>query len=219
MDKKRIRTVFLDYDGTLHNSMHIYKPAFLKAYRYLEKHHGAPKREWTYDEISQFLGQTPTEMWNAFGKGLSDEAKNKASSVISEEMRRLIEAGEARLFEGALDTLHILKERGYALVFISNCKNYYMHAHAETFGLDKLFDRMVCSETYPGVEEKHQVLAKTMEDFSEEMVIVGDRTHDIKAGKINGIHTIGAAYGFARQGELDDADQIISNVRELTDIL
>ncbi len=219
MDKTAIQTIFLDYDGTLHDSMHIYGPAFLKAYEYLKEHHGAPEKDWTYEEISQFLGQTPKEMWNAFGKDLTEEAKNKASSIISEEMRRLIEKGEAKLFDGALKTLRRLKEKGYALIFISNCKNYYLNAHAKQFGLDELFDSMVCSETYPGVEEKHRVLSIIKQDYPEEMIIVGDRIHDIEAGKKNNIHTVGATYGFAREGELREADLLIDDIRELTDIL
>jgi phosphoglycolate phosphatase len=47
---------------------------------------------------------------------------------------------------------------------------------------------------------------------------VGDRRHDMEAGRKNGILTIGCAYGFARPGELDGADRIITNVAELRDI-
>ncbi len=215
MNPRRFETIFLDYDGTLHDTLRIYAPAFRKAYAYLVKTHGAPEHEWSDKEISQFLGQTPSEMWDQFGGDLSDEAKADASRRISEDMERRIRSGEPRLFPGTLDVLAELKRRGHALVFISNCKNYYLKAHAELFGLDEYFDRMVCSETYTDIEQKHDVLGRVMQDFDAPMVIVGDRHHDIEAGRHHGIHTIGAAYGFGSQSELAAADETIDDIHEL----
>lgn len=54
--KEDIRTIFFDYDGTLHDSLRIYALAFKKAYAYLvEEGHTEPK-EWSDKEISHWLG-------------------------------------------------------------------------------------------------------------------------------------------------------------------
>ncbi|MGM0435823.1 MAG: HAD family hydrolase [Bacillota bacterium] len=210
-----VKTLFLDYDGTLHDSLNLYAPAFRKAYRALVRHHGAKERTWSDEEISGFMGQTPSEMWASFGPSIGEEAKQEASKLISQEMERGIKNGNAVLYDGALETLETLKNRGYKLVFISNCKNYYMHAHTKQFGLDRYFDAMVCSQTYEGVERKADVLSEIKKDFEGPMAIVGDRHHDMEAGRENALFTIGSTYGFAKKGELDEADYLIDDITEL----
>ncbi|MFW6285477.1 MAG: HAD family hydrolase [Bacillota bacterium] len=209
------KTLYFDYDGTLHDSLYVYAPAFRKAYRALVEHHGANDRTWSDDEIKPFLGQTPSEMWASFGHEIGEKAKKKASELISKHMREAIKNGDAKLYSGALDTLRKLKERGYNLVFISNCMTYYMDAHAEQFGLDELFDRMVCSETYPGVERKADVLAQVRKDFEGKAAIIGDRWHDMEAGRENGLTTVAATYGFGNDEELGQADYAIESPKDL----
>ncbi len=208
-------TIYLDYDGTLHDSLHVYAPAFRKAYEALVKDHGAKDRTWTDEGIKPFLGQTPSEMWANFGGDIGEDAKDKASQLISKHMEKAISEGEARLYDGALETLRTLKARGYKLVFISNCLTYYMEAHAEQFGLEQYFDRMVCSGTYQGVERKADVLMKVREDFPGKAAMVGDRWHDMEAGEKNGLTTIGATYGFGDPDEISDADITINNITDL----
>jgi len=218
MDKKDIKTIFLDYDGTLHDSLHVYAPAFRKAYRHLVEHHGLKEKKWRDEEFGRFLGMTPKEMWDIFGADLPEQVKAEASAILGEEMRRLVEDGHARLYEGALATLADLRKKGYKLVFISNCKDYYMRAHAKVFGLGEYFDRMVCSDTFEGIEAKHLVLERVKADFPEKMAIVGDRHHDMEAGRFNGLLTIAARYGFGGKEELQDADIHIEDVTELQEL-
>lgn len=161
------------------------------------------------------MGQTPSEMWASFGSSIGESAKKEASTLISREMKKGIDNGNAVLYKGALDTLETLKARGYALVFISNCKTYYMQAHAEQFGLDRYFDAMVCSQTYEGIERKADVLNQIKKDFEGPMAIVGDRHHDMEAGRENGLYTLAATYGFAKPGELHDADYSIESITDL----
>mgnify|MGYP001489483243 CR=1 FL=1 len=51
-----MKYIIFDYDGTLHNSIKIYKPAFMTAYDYLVDNGYAKKREFSDQEISKFLG-------------------------------------------------------------------------------------------------------------------------------------------------------------------
>ncbi len=209
-----IKTLFFDYDGTIHNSIKIYGPAFRKAYSYLVEEGFAVKREWSDKEISYWLGFNPQEMWEKFMPDLEEHIRSKCSAMIGEEMKSLTDKGKPELYEGALDTLKYLKSRGYRLIFISNCKISYRDSHSRLFGLGDYFEELVCSEEYNFIP-KYEILRDIKGKYPEKMVIIGDRFQDIEAGKKNDIYTIGCSYGFPLEGELDEADLIIENISEL----
>lgn len=213
-----IRTIFFDYDGTLHNSIHIYSPAFTKAYDFLVKEGAADMRNWTNKEISYWLGFNPQDMWKNFMPNLCDDLRQQCSNIISEEMKSLMNQGKSILYEGAIETLEYLKSKEYHLIFISNCKTYYKECHTSLFNLDYYFESMVCSDDFAFIP-KAEILSKIKSLYPEEMVIIGDRKQDIDAGKKNNIYTIGCSYGFALNGELNDADIIINNILELKQLL
>lgn len=211
---KDIKTIFFDYDGTIHNSIKVYAPAFKKAYSYLVEEGLAEPKEWNEKEISYWLGFNSIEMWKNFMPELSDEYKNRCRKMIGEEIKKLTEQGKAVLYEGALQTLEYLKSKGYHLIFISNCGNYYMNLHNKVFNLDKYFEEMVCSEKYKFIP-KYEILQHIMKNYPKDMVIVGDRKHDVECGKYNNIYAIGCSYGFAVDGEIANADLIIDSITEL----
>jgi len=210
----RIRTIFLDYDGTLHNSIKIYGPAFRKSYAYLVDRGLAGAKDWSDKEISYWLGFSPPQMWASFMPHLDEDTRRKCSAIVGEEMRSLTEKGQAQLYDGALETLKYLRDKGYQLVFISNCKTAYKNTHTELFNLGDYFRELVCSEEYDFIP-KYEVLKAIKQNYQEEMVIVGDRLQDIEAGSKNGIYTIGCSYGFALEGELEEADFIIDDINDL----
>lgn len=214
IDFAEIKTMIFDYDGTLHNSIKIYAPAFRKAYGYLVQQGLAEEKVWGEKEISHWLGFNSKEMWDAFMPHLSQEMKEHCSKILGEEMKRLVEAGEPVLYEGAIDTLDYLKNKGFRLVFLSNCRRYYRDAHKATFSLDRYFEDMVCSEEHSFIP-KHEIMSRIKGKYPEKQVIIGDRAQDIEAGLKNGIYTIGCTYGFAAEGELKDADLLINDIIEL----
>jgi len=52
----------------------------------------------------------------------------------------------------------------------------------------------------------------------DQTVVVGDRIHDIEAGRAAGAYTVGCLYGFGDPRELDEADWQVENVRELQEL-
>ncbi|QHQ60966.1 HAD-IA family hydrolase [Anaerocolumna sedimenticola] len=212
-----IRTIFFDYDGTLHDSLKIYSLAFKKAYVYLVNEGLAEDKEWSDKEISYWLGYNAKEMWKSFRPDLSSELQQYCSNIIGSEMKELIEQGKPVLYEGAFDVLSYLKNTGFHLIFISNCNVYYMESHKKLFQLDRYFDTFLCSEEY-NYNPKSEIISNIKNLYPEKMVIVGDRKQDMDAGVKNGIYTIGCRFGYARATELEEADILIDDIRELTGI-
>ena len=213
-----IKTIFFDYDGTLHDSMKIYMPAFLKAYDYLVEHKYATKRTWTTSDIKVFLGQNPKEMWESFTPKLDSEIIKIVSQIISKSMEEDIYSNKAVLYDGSIQVLEYLKSKGYKLVYLSNSKNYYLDAHQKSFNLSQYFDKMICSEMY-GFIPKKLILEQIKSEFSGEMVMIGDRIHDMESGYHNNIHTIACDYGYGSPEELKDAEFHIQDIRDLLHLI
>ncbi len=63
MKLSNIKTIYFDYDGTLHNSIKIYAPAFKKAYDFLVENNYAKQKMWRDEEIAKWLGYTSKILW------------------------------------------------------------------------------------------------------------------------------------------------------------
>jgi phosphoglycolate phosphatase len=213
-----VKTIYFDFDGTLHKSVKIYSPAFRKAYDFLVDNKKAEPREWKDEEISRWLGYTRIEMWDDFMKDLDESFKDRAGAIIGREMQDQMLSGKGCLYENTIEVLKTLKQRGFKLVFLSNCSIRYMEAAIDAFNLDDYFDDMVCSEMYDFIP-KHEVLKLIKDKYPVNQVIVGDRFHDIEAGVENGIYTVYCEYGYGEEKEGNMASAKIKDIRELLSLI
>ncbi len=209
-------TVFFDYDGTLHNSMAIYGPAFRAAYAWLVEEGHMPPREFTDEWISQWLGWTTEDMWTTFAPNLPSPIWRHAAGIVGSEMARLTEEGTARLFEGVPEMLAKLKSAGYQLAFLSNCRTYYMQVHRKMFGLDAYFDAYYWAEGYNDIP-KWEIYQQVCNRHAFPQVMVGDRFHDVEVATKANIPFIGCAYGFGLEGELKDATAVVESPAQVFD--
>ena len=213
-----IRTVILDYDGTIHDSTKNYIFAFKQAYEYLVAGGHAVPRDWQDAEITKWLGYSSKAMWENFMPDLDEEIRAHASKMIGQILFEKAQTGQAVLYPGALETLQALKEKGYRLVFLSNCSRAYMEAHRESFNLDRYFDGMYCTEDFDFIP-KYEIFESIQAVFPGGYLIVGDRFQDIEVAEHHPVRTVGCRYGFGFPGELDSADMLIGDIRELNDLL
>ena len=196
-------TVFLDYDGTLHDCMRLYGPAFRAAYASLVEQGYCEPREFEDAWIAKWLGWTIRDMWETFQPELPEEVWRPASHLVGVEMNRLLDEGAGALFEGIPEALTQLKEEGYTIVFLSNCARSYRDRHAAAFGLDAWIDAYHCAGDFPGLE-KWEIYQQVAERYPKPHVMVGDRFHDIEVATRAGIPSIGCTWGYGA-GELDTA--------------
>lgn len=207
-------TLFLDYDGTLHESLHVYAPAFRLAYADLVRQGLAPEQSITDAQIGRWLGYTAQEMWTTFLPHLHEAQWKAASKTVGAEMLRLTQQGSARLYPGALDALAQLKATGYQLVFLSNCSRPYMDAHRQAFQLDRFFSAFFCIADYP-VTAKTELYQIAAQERPDTHIIIGDRFHDLAVAQQFGLPAIGCRYGYGEQNELNAASIAIDTVAEL----
>ena len=205
-------SVIFDYDGTIHNSMLTYAPAFRDTLKWLSDGGYISGREYSDEEISYWLGFNSTDMWSRFQPELDPAVREEARIRLGEDMAERIEKnGEGALYEGAGDMLLSLKAEGHTLIFLSNCRFHYMERHKRVFGLERFFDFFYCCEAF-GFIPKYEIFRRIAPEHRAPFIVVGDRFHDIETSVQNGLPSIGCGYGYGSPGELDKADIIVNSV-------
>lgn len=210
--------LIFDYDGTIHESMKTYAPAFRNTCKWLSDNGYMSAKNYTDKEISYWLGFNSTDMWNKFLPDSDIEIREKARIMLGEDMAMRIENGEGALFPNAEQVLAELKKQKHTLIFLSNCRIKYMERHSRVFGLDRFFDYFYCCEEFDFIP-KYQIFRLFSLQHNGQYIVIGDRFHDIETAVKNGLKSIGCGYGYASEGELEDADIIVSDITEIPQAL
>lgn len=206
--------IIFDYDGTLHNCLLIYAPAFRAISARLAAEGLIPHSTYTDDEIGSWLGLPSAEMWATFAPNLAMDKRREASEFVYRGMIGAIESGTARLYPGAADVLATLKTAGHKLFFLSNCQHKYMAAHRAAFHLDEFFDDMYCAEDF-GWRTKAEIYPEIVAAHPGDYLMIGDRRHDMEVATTHSIPAIGCAYGYGTANELAPARHIAHSVAEI----
>lgn len=214
------KAVIFDLDGTLSDSIHSIKYCTDRALAPLGF---GPFSE---DDYKYFVGDgAATLIRRALGAS-GDEVGVYFEDTFAryKELFAVDCMYEVKPYEGIVELLNALKERGVKLAVFSN------KPHAETirvieylFGKD-MFD--VLHGQIEGVPIKPDPTGafRIMEQLSlqpEEVLYLGDTATDMKTGKGAGLFTIGALWGFRKREELEEnhADAIIGHPLELLEYL
>lgn len=213
-----MKNLIFDYDGTLHDCIRIYAPAFRQVCRLLAAQGYMEQREWSETEISRWLGYSSREMWDAFAPDLPEEQKKRCSEQIGAEMLRQIQAGNARLYPHVPEILERLKKQGYCLIFLSNCRKAYMEAHRRQFGLERYFSEFYCTEDYDW-KPKTEIFPEICRQFAGEFLVIGDRKHDREVARQFHLPFIGCSYGYGKKEELAGADFLAQSPEDILGFL
>lgn len=211
--------ILFDMDGTLLQTEKLSTPAFQRTFDQLRK-----KGLWDGEtpdesEITNVLGMTIDQVWKKLLPGASDEAIEAADTFLLENEIQLIHERVTDLYPGVLDTLQDLHERGAALFIASNGQEAYIDALCDEYNLKPLMTDLYSAGRFR-TRTKNDLVARLLKDYQvKKAIMVGDRHSDVEAGTSNGLFTIGCDFGFAKPGELDGADVVITDFPQLLDHL
>lgn len=214
MDKVNRKYVAFDWDGTLHNTLKLYSESVRRAYDFLVSGGYAREREFTEEQLSKYLGMTAQDMWADFMPDLEPAVQKEAERIVGSSMVELVLSGAAVLYDGVEQMLDELKQAGFELMILSNCKIAYLDAHRKLFGLDKWFTAYYPAEEYDFIP-KEDILKLAMQEYPGEYAMIGDRYLDIYAGNVCGAYTVGCRYGFGSLEELAEADFVAKNIKDV----
>jgi phosphoglycolate phosphatase len=153
-------------------------------------------------------------MWGQFHPELDPEIREKARIMLGQDMAQRVDSGEGALYEGAEEMLTELKNSGYTLIFLSNCRFHYLERHKRVFGLDRFFDYFYCCEAFDFIP-KYEIFRKIAPNHEGSFIVIGDRFHDIETAVKNSLSSVGCAYGYGSLEELSDADIIVKDITEI----
>ena len=208
-----------DMDGTLLQTEKVAVPAFKKTFEAL-KEQGEFQGELPSDEkFTSVFGMTLEDIWKELLPGQSKEVHLKADGLMLKYELEILQQEDVHLYPHVKQTLQELKQQGIHLFVASNGQDEYIRAICERFEISELFTDLYSAGRFQ-TDSKDDLVAKLLHDHQiQKAVMVGDRKSDIQAGKANGLYTVGCCFGFADEGELAGADQLIHSFQEMKSIL
>lgn len=212
-------TVFFDLDGTLTDS----GEGITKSVQYaLKKEFGIEVEDPA--SLRSFVGPPLKEQFMAYTG--CDEAQGERAVEAYREYFKPIGIFENRLYPGIQEMLRQLSSEGLSLVLTSSKPEGFCRIILEHFGIDVYFSAIVGSEmdgrrtAKPDVIEE-ALLRTGMQDRRGEVVMVGDKMHDLIGARACGLDAIGVTYGYGSLEELSGqgAACIVDTPRELRNVL
>lgn len=154
-------------------------------------------------------------------------SREKAMEAVDKYRERFSVTGifENEPYEGIHQLLANLKSAGYTLAIASSKPEVFTKRIIEHFELSPYFTKVCGSELDGRRTDKAEVITYALEKLGspapENVVMVGDRKHDILGAKKNGLTSIGVLYGFGDEAELHEAgaDYIAATVNDIGGII
>jgi phosphoglycolate phosphatase-like HAD superfamily hydrolase len=212
--------VIFDMDGTLFETDTLLVPVHHRVFETLRAEGLYEHETPPVERLLSCLGMLLEDIWRQVMPGSTEAARQRADVLLLQYEMEGLAQGEGRLYPYVEETLRELKDRGVKLFVASNGLEDYVKGVARYRGIAELFDGLYSAGEY-ATASKVDLVARLLKDHGVKSAwMVGDRSSDVEAGKGNGLQTIGCSYAtYGRAAELDGADVLITDFRELTRLL
>ena len=175
------------------------------------------------DDLCKFIGPPLKDSFMNF-YGFNEEDALKAITFYREYFS-VTGLYENVVYENFEDILIALKEQNKSLIIATSKPTVFAEKILEHFNLKKYFDFIAGSNLDNTRTKKADVISYALEQQglteTSEMIMIGDREHDIIGAKALGIESIGVLHGYGSYGELSNsgANYIVKDVNELKSLL
>lgn len=208
------KAIFFDLDGTLTES----GEGITKSVQYALEKIGKPEED--LEKLKVFVGPPLIEQFMKYA-GV-DEATGRKAVEFYRERYEVKGIYENHPYESVEEMLQELKRKGYILAVASSKPEYYVTQILDYFKLSSYFDVVVGSEMNGARTSKSEVIEEAlkrinMSDKRNEVLMVGDKEHDVLGARAAGLDCVAVAYGYGTQEELTEANplKIVDSVDEL----
>lgn len=216
-DIKIVKSIIFDFDGTLHNTIKIYYPAFSSGVEFLREQGFARDFELSEKNVARFLGEKPNFAYDLIANGADESLKREVMALVGKKMDENIKNGLGELYESTIKVLEELS-KNYDLYILSNCRESYLDTALDVYGIKKYFKKYFAAETYDFLP-KEDIIKKERQNIKEEIIFVGDRHHDMEAARKNNLKSIFCSYGFGNVSEGKYSTYKINSIKEILNLL
>ncbi len=215
----KYRHYLFDLDGTLTDP----REGITRCVQYALRHFGilVEDRRTLYPFIGPPLVPSFMEFY--------DLSKEQAEEALAVYRSRFSTKGwaENEVLAGIPEMLSTLRKQGKELHVASSKPEIFVLRILEHFGLKEYFSIIAGSDMEGKRTEKADVIREVIrrgnfsQDRLQEVVMVGDRKHDVIGARLCGIDSVGVYTGFAGENELEEAgaDYVCHGIGELTALL
>lgn len=206
--------MLFDFDGTVvDNSEGIYN-----CIRYALEKKGKPALD--AKTLRRFIGPS---LFDSFMWHCTDDA-GEAEELVALYRERYAPVGttEVRVYEGMKEALEKIRALGVKTAVCSSKPYDFVRKISLEQGLEPLFDGFFCPGFSSHVSDKSGLALEAVSFFGvekEESVLVGDTRFDVSAARDAGIECVGVLYGFSEDSELDEADYVAAEVKDIYELL
>ncbi len=209
--------ILFDLDGTLTDSAE----GIVNSVLYALQQKGIEEHD--REKLNAFVGPPLADSFMKY-YGLSEEEAREMISLY----RAYFEPkgwAENRVYEGIPKVLEELCAQGRHLLVATSKPEAFAKRILEHFDLTKYFELIRGASMDEKLSRKEQVIACVIEEIGaehvKEMVMVGDREHDVIGARLNGLPCVGVLYGYGSREELEAAGAaaVCPTVRELPEYL
>lgn len=214
---KNYDVILFDLDGTLTDS----SPGIINSIIYALNKYGISVADTAV--LRKFLGPPLHESFKEHF-GFDDEKAMEAVHYYREyfSTKGLL---ENEVYDGVYELLKCLSDNGKRLVVATSKPQQFTDRIMKHFDLEKYFEFIAGSNMDGTRSKKAEVIEYALNKCRitdrSNVVMVGDRKHDIIGAKIVGIDSIGVEYGYGDYDELNTAGAtyIVKTVNELKNII
>lgn len=209
--------LIFDMDGTLFQTDKILESSLQDTFGYLKS-----LGEWAsatpIEKYREIMGVPLPVVWETLLPDHSNEIRHRANDYFHKKLLGNIADGRGALYPHVIELFERLKQAGCPIFIASNGQAEYLNAIvgyyrldawiAETFSIQHIQSQNK-ADLVGHILKKHRI---------EQAAVVGDRLSDILAAKKNGLMAVGCRFDFAQEEELMQADAVIDDLLELTEL-
>jgi phosphoglycolate phosphatase len=208
-------SVLFDLDGTLSDNY----PGIARSIAYALERLGAEQPAPA--ALRSCMGPPLRE---SFRRLLATDDAEAIEHAIALYRERYADVGwrENVVYDGVPETLASLGASGVRLFLCTSKPEVYARRILMLFGLSEHFEGIYGADLAGTLDDKVKLLRHLADRESVDTsraIMIGDRSHDIRAARMNGARSIGVLWGYGTREEFAGADAIVGTPHELIDAL
>lgn len=218
MHMKTYKHILFDLDGTLSDP----KVGITQGVDYALRSFGIETNN--LDSLIKFIGPPLIDSFKMY-YGFSNEKACEARDKYREYYNGMGGVYKNTLYDGIIDLLETLKCEGKKLYVATSKPTDTAKLVLNHFGIEKYFECVCGAELKEMKHEKKDIIKKILSQFNltniNDIVMVGDRMHDLVAANACNIDSIGVLYGYGDKQEFIEykATYIVDSVEGLKKLL